>query len=201
MLQERLRGAPLHNPVELQVLKTVGVLNLLEPLPGLTCTLEQVSFAIADQREDRAVSQAVTNLIKKGVLFKRQATDELCVWPRSSVDLAGEYERAVRQVGPVRRLDTVLAELPAARPIVAHRHYIQTGTLRTLDVHVLPDIQALTGELGAEAVFDAQLQIVPVYPEDDHKAVATGLRAASKAQPVGVVCASQVVSQHARETS
>ena len=201
MLQERLRGAPLHNPVELEVLKTVGVLNLLEPLPGLTCTVEQVSFAIADQRKDRAVTQAVTNLIKKGVLFKRQATDELCVWPRSSVDLAGEYERAVRQVGPVRRLDTVLAELPTARPIVAHRHYIQTGTLRTLDVLVLPDIQALTNELGGEAVFDAQLLIVPVYPEEDYNAVVAALRAASKAQAVGVVCALQVVSQDALDAA
>ncbi|MEL7025269.1 MAG: hypothetical protein AAGL69_16160 [Pseudomonadota bacterium] len=201
MLQERLRGAPLHNPVELNVLKTVGVLNVLEPMPGIACTLEHLSFAIADQRKNRAVTQAVANLIKKGVLFKRQATDELCVWPRSSVDLAGEYQRAVRQVGPVHRLDTVLADMPSARPVVAHRHYIETGTLRTLDVRVLPDIKTLKSGSNSADAFDAALLIVPVYPTDDLEGVATALRAASKSQPLGVVCTVQVVSQAALDAA
>ncbi len=201
MLQESLRSAPLRNPIELLVLKTVGVLNLLEPLPGLSCSLEQITFAIADRRKDRAVTQAATNLTKKGVLFKRQATGEYCLWPRSSVDLTGEYERAIRQVGPVRRLDTVLAELPAARPIVAHRHYIETGTLRTLDVQVVPDIQSLTRESSSGEPFDAKLLIVPTYPEDDHESTARALRSASKTQPFGVACAIQVVSQDALDAA
>ncbi len=201
LLQERLRGAPLHNPVELNVLKTVGVLNLLEPLPGIASTGEQVTFAVADRRSDRPVSRAISALIEKGVLFRRQATDELCVWPRSSVDLAGEYKRALTQVGTVTRLDTVLADLPASRPIVAHKHYIDTGTLRTLDVHVLPDIKAIEDHTAQAALCDATLLVVPVYPHDDAKAVSASLSKMSKTLPEGTVTATQAVSRGALDAA
>lgn len=197
LLQERLRGAPLHDQTELDVLKTVGVLNLLEPLPGMECAGEQVAFAIADRRTDRLVNKAIGTLIERGVLFKRQATDELCVWPRSSVDLAGEYRKAVRQVGNVKRLDAVLADLPVARPIVAHRHYIDTGTLRTLDVQVLPDLSSINDKAEQAEFCDATLFVVPIYPGDDPKAISTSLRTISKALSGSTVVATQNVSQDA----
>lgn len=195
MLQDSLRGAPLHNDLELNVLKSIGVLNLLEPLPSIDCTLEQVSFAVLDETNSRAVGQAVESLIQRNVVFIRRATSELCVWPRSSVDLAREYRRTKPQVGEIRRLDDLIQKLPTPRPIVAHRHYIRTGTLRTLSVRVAPHIDAIANLDSESTLADGNLYIVPVYPDQNAADVDAMLRQTSEELPQGTVLAARALDQ------
>src|SRR3546814_14259377 len=56
------------------------------------------------------------------------------LWSRSGVDLGDSLEQARRSVPALKRLHDVAHLLPAPRPLVAHRHYNETGTLRTFDV-------------------------------------------------------------------
>lgn len=193
LLQDCLRAAPFHDELELNVLKTVGVLNLLEPVPNVEATRESVSFALTDKTTSKAVFGAIERLTKKNVLFRRPATSELCIWPRSSVDLAGEFQRLKPRFSASRRLDSVLSELPRARPIVAHKHYIETGTLRCLSVHIAPDLQSVRDKVLDDTNFDGALWVLPVYPDESRASVDRALEKASKRVPDSVVIAAQPI--------
>jgi hypothetical protein len=51
------------------------------------------------------------------------------LWPHTSVDLEAAYENATRAVGTVRSVSGTIEEFLEMRPLVARRHYIETGKL------------------------------------------------------------------------
>lgn len=167
LLIEVLRAAPVYTPLELQCLKTVGLLNLLEPQPGLSATIDHVAFAIGDDPADAPVCEALKKLVEKCLLYVRPATQELCLWPQSSVDVASEVARARKRLPELRRLGTLIEHLPPARPVVAHRHYLETGTLRVAHVTLVDDGVALEKHLANPSTGDGRIVIVPRYPDQD----------------------------------
>ena len=199
LLQECMRSAPFHDGTELDVLKTVGVLNLLEPIPNMAATAVSVALAVSDSPKSKAVLAAIDRLVGKNVLFRRPATDELCIWPRSSVDISREFRRLESRIGSVRRLDEVLSRMPAPRPIVAHRHYIQTGTLRSLQIKIFADANASAIENGVAGgdLVDGCMGVVPVYPDQDEAAVLKALIDCSSRLPESVVLVPQPVDDRA----
>ena len=141
--------------LELNILKTVGILNLLND-GDLVPTEEALVCALAGV--DLAVSQRVRTTVEKlrhgkRVLYDRGRARGLCVWPHTAVDLEKAYEDACRVVAPPRRVASFIAELLEARPVVARRHYIETGNLRYCDVKYCPvrDLPALGEESGTAA--------------------------------------------------
>ena len=56
------------------------------------------------------------------------------LWPHTSVDLEAAYESATKAVGTVRSVGGNIEEFLEMRPLVARRHYIETGNLRFFDV-------------------------------------------------------------------
>jgi hypothetical protein len=195
LLLEVLRAAPVYSPLELQCLKTVGVLNLLEPQPGLAITREHVAFAVGDDENDDAVREALTKLIEKCLLYVRPATQELCLWPQSSVDVASEVARARKRAPELRRLEAVLEHLPAARPVVAHRHYLESGTLRTAHVCLVDDVAVLERYLAEPVSADGRIVIVPRYPDQDASDTAQRVAAASAAATAGTLIAIREISE------
>lgn len=57
------------------------------------------------------------------------------MWPHTSVDLEDAYERASQVLGTLSRITDMVKDYIELRPIVARRHYIQTGNLRYFEVH------------------------------------------------------------------
>ena len=125
--------------LEIEVLKTVGMLNLLNAndlLPTETVIVQ----AVAGTRKDlyRAVSRAIDTLkYEKRVLYDRGIAGGLCLWPHTSVDLDAAYKNAEREVGSIQGVSERITEYLDARPIVARRHYIQTGNLRHFKIQYL----------------------------------------------------------------
>jgi hypothetical protein len=195
LLLEVLRTAPVYSPLELQCLKTVGVLNLIEPQPGFGATADHVAFAICDDECSPAVRDTVAKLVDKCLLYLRPATQELCLWPQSSVDVASEVARARKRAPELRRLGTLIEHLPAARPVVAHRHYLETGTLRTAQVSLIDDMAALEKHLAQPALADGRIVIVPRYPDQDAAQTAQRIVAASAQAPAGTLVALRTISE------
>jgi hypothetical protein len=130
-----VRSFPSENEVELAVLKTAGLLNLRNT-PALTPTMEALTLAVADlgtQTEQDAKS-ALQRLRSRNVLYSRGAASAYYLWSHTSLDLDAAYETAKRAVGSQHRVAARIKDRLQSRPIVARRHYIQTGNLRHFDV-------------------------------------------------------------------
>ena len=122
--------------VQLEVLKTVGILNLLND-SDLLATEESVLCALSsnDKRLEQNVRAALSVLHKhKRIVYDRGRARGLCLWPHSSVDLEKAYEDACRAIDTPQHVAALIQDYLETRPIVARRHYIETGNLRHAEV-------------------------------------------------------------------
>lgn len=124
-------------PGELEILKTVGVLNLLDA-DDLRATDEMIVSAVGSgthQGRRSSVTQSIKSLKSKtGVLHSRGRAGGYCLWPYTSVNLELAYERAVDAVPAQANVSTKIVSYVHSRPLVARRHYIETGNLRYFEV-------------------------------------------------------------------
>ncbi len=124
------------SPFEVAMLKTVGVLNMLDD-QKLTATEGALKQALTNTcvPGEPSFTKTLHSLrSNKHVLYFRGAASGYCLWPYTSVNLELKYAEAERAV---RRIDNVVeavAETLTQRPIVARRHYVETGNLRHFDL-------------------------------------------------------------------
>ena len=136
------------DPLELLVVKTIGMLNLLDN-PDLLPTEDAIVAALGGPGgyPEDAVRESLKTLHKnRRVLFRRGISGAFCLWPHTSVDLEAAYDRATKVIGHIESVGPHLREFLETRPLVARRHYIQTGNLRYFDVRYSP-----IGEIEAAA--------------------------------------------------
>lgn len=124
------------DPLHTQIVKTVGVLNLLNS-SDLTPTTETVSLCLTGVKDDASVREAIDILKSdagKRVLFDRGVSGGLCLWPHISVDLERAQKTAESMIGPIKSpADFIQTHLDNTN-LVARRHYIKTGNLRYFSV-------------------------------------------------------------------
>ena len=112
------------------VLKTVGLLSMYGAGVGLSASKEAIDLAVGcDSRTALAI------LEDRSIIVYRKHAGGYGLWDGSDVDLDAAFARAREHVDSgdvVARLRRSLA----LRPLVARKHYAETGTLRFLDVTV-----------------------------------------------------------------
>lgn len=131
-----VRSFPSKNEIELSVLKTVALLNLLEA-PELPPTSDIIAMSVADGNNctKEQVCETLEYLHReRHILYFRGKLGGYCLWSHMSVNLDAAYDDAGRAIKPKRRVSQWIKESLEGRPLIARRHYIQTGTLRTFDV-------------------------------------------------------------------
>lgn len=151
------------DPAHLQLLKTVGILNLLND--DLLATEQSLLVALADG-ENQSLRQVKAALQKlhgvKRVLYDRGRTRGFCLWPHTSVDIEKAYDESRRVVQATKRVASLIQDHLETRPIVARRHYIESGNLRHYDVRYVP-ISELTKYFSNDAVTGADgLIVIPL---------------------------------------
>ena len=159
--------------LQVKVLKTVGILNLLNDA-DLLPTQESIACAISggDAPEEAQVRAALDRLHRdKRILYDRGRARGLCLWPHTSVDLEKAYDDACRAVETPRRVAGLIKDFLETRPIVARRHYIETGNLRHWDVRYCSVIQLpeLVGQTTTES--DGVI-LVPLCESPDERKIA-----------------------------
>ena len=155
---------------QLQILKTVALLNLLD-VPNLLATDAVLAVAVGNdgRMNERRLKDALRHLARdKCVLYHRGTAGGYCLWPHTSVNLERAYQEAFRTVGTPQRISSSIQEGLETRPLVARRHYIETGNLRHFDVCYTPitDLPALNGEEWASA--DGRV-IVPLCETEEER--------------------------------
>lgn len=128
-------------PVELDILKTVGILNLLDA-DDLRPTKDVVLLAVApvaDGSKKAQWARALAGLrARTGILYDRGQAGGYCLWPYTSVNLELAYERAVEAIPTTLQVSSRIAAYVETRPVVARRHYITKGNLRYFEVKYSP---------------------------------------------------------------
>ncbi len=168
--------------VELKVVKTVGILNLLDQTDLLpTDQALEAALGGAAGVEPRKLRAAIEHLqLGRRVLFKRGVTGSYRLWSHTSVDLQAAYEKATKAIGKVRRVGQTLTEMLATHPIVARRHYILTGNMRYFSVRycAVDEIESVAAEAtDADGVIivalcETQEECDAVAHKAKHKALA-----------------------------
>ena len=131
-ISEVLDRAADADAIETAVLKTIGVLNLIDA-PGFAATTESLSAALFPTFASGDVDSAVARLLTDGLLFRRPGRSELRLWTSRRVDLSSiwnEAEDAVDVRSVLRYLPRHLAGLLIRPHVLARRHSVLTGTNR-----------------------------------------------------------------------
>ncbi len=123
-------------PEEVAMLKTVGVLNMLDDqkLRASEDVLEAALNQTCIPGKWGFDATLKTLRTKKRVLYYRGASGGYCLWPYTSVNLELKYAEAEKAVRKDSNVVDAVAENLLERPIVARRHYVTTGNLRHFDL-------------------------------------------------------------------
>jgi hypothetical protein len=140
-------------------LKALALISVLEPLAGLASDADTIAWATGVDAEVAAADLDV--LLARGLVHRRAGRQDFSLWSSSSVDLEDWLQRARATIPAPRRLDDGIMSALRSRPLAAHRHYQQTGTLRTFSV-------VAGSDAGADDV-DGTITIVPIYPDEDRE--------------------------------
>lgn len=131
---------------DLHILKSVAILNLIDS-PLLLASEEAIALAVDGSSDEAAsrIKRSVKALQRgKAVLYYRGASGGYCLWPHTSVNLERAYQDARDALPVPQRISTLIREQLETRPLVARKHYIETGNLRHFDVQFVPasDLQS-----------------------------------------------------------
>ena len=162
------------------ILKTIALVAVLEPLPGLVADVKTIAWSLGSN--ETGVQQVLNQLAERSLIYRRPHRDDYSLWANSSVDLSRWLDEAKTKVRTPERIEEVQPLLNPSRPAVAHRHYHETGTLRTFEV------QLWNGENVGMRSSDGLILVVPIYPGDDWKKIPRKAVNAAECDPLALVC-------------
>ncbi len=159
-IESVVESFPRNQPLELQILKTVAILNVIDS-PQLLAREDAIAAAVDSLTTD--TSKKVKGTLKslqreKSVLYFRGVAGGYCLWPHTSVNLERAYQEASAAVPIPQRIGPQIQEQLETRPLVARRHYIKTGNLRHFDVQFVPTAE-LQETLARRTSADGQVVV------------------------------------------
>lgn len=143
-IQDLIQDARERSSDTIQILKTIGILNLATSTGTLRATPELVALALCDRpnsKEQQRWHQIIQELQEKGVITYRSQLNELRIWEGSDFNV----EVAIRDLLEKERLPLadLLTGVRPLKPLVAQRHYTTTGTLRYFEQRYVDSLTKL----------------------------------------------------------
>jgi hypothetical protein len=192
-IESVVESFPREQSVELRILKTVAILNLIDS-PQLLASEDAIAAAVDGTTEDAAakIKRSLKSLQRgKAVLYYRGAAGGYCLWPHTSVNLERAYQDACKAVSVPQRIGPLIREKLETRPLVARRHYIETGNLRHFDVHFVPASE-LQETVAAQTDADGQVIVTLCETElDRRKAIGVATSKAMGNHKAGLIAVPQ----------
>ncbi len=157
------------NNTELHILKTIALLNLIDDNSFLP-SAKAIELAVAgnNSRSKNNVGSCLDYLQKKKrIIYNRGTSGGFCLWPYTSVNLEKVYDEAKREIGNLDSISKYLKNHLKLRPLVARRHYIETGNLRHFDVKYV-STDELSTEIDNVNEFSDGIILVPLCETEEH---------------------------------
>lgn len=135
-IETRIRDTAGLSLIEVSVLKTIGILNLISAGGVYRASRDSIAFAIADSTysDDGAgdVRDALETLLDKGIIVYRDFADEFRIWIGTDYPLQEKLQNE-RSDARVKKLDQLLSATITLAPLVASRHSQSKGVLRIFE--------------------------------------------------------------------
>ncbi len=158
------------NKTELHILKTIAILNLIDD-NSLLPSAKAIELAVAgnNSRDKNSVGVGLDYLQKKKrVIYNRGTSGGFCLWPYTSVNLEKVYDEAKKEIGSLDSISKYLKTQLQSRPLVARRHYIETGNLRHFDVKYV-SIDEFSSEINNVNKFSDGIILVPLCETEEDR--------------------------------
>lgn len=128
---ESVGGDILH----IRLLKTIALVDLFKERAGLVPSFDLLRICESAER-DEAVQGALADLSKWSLITFRKFTNAYAIFEGSDFDIDAAVEVALREI---REIDFAgLRRLAGLQPLLAKRHYHETGALRWFDINLVP---------------------------------------------------------------
>lgn len=185
LIDSVIQTFPASSEIEKNILKTVGLLNILDN-NTLLATEDVIALTVACKESNATEIASVIKTLRdeKRILYFRGISGGYSLWPYTSVNLEAAYKEASRAVGSHVRVSSIIQEYLETRPLVARRHYIETGNMRHFEVRYMPVAQ-LDGAIDFNAQSNDGLIIIPLCetPQERHEALLLAQKEKCKGNP------------------
>ena len=121
--------------IEIKVLKTIGIFELLKDKSGLPTTEESLEIAFSGEFEPKQIEQVLVGLQNHSEIVFRKHVGQYVLYAGSDFDIDQSVSEIVaRKDFSSIRLIQSLADIP---PLLAKRHYENTGAMRWFSLSVV----------------------------------------------------------------
>jgi hypothetical protein len=163
---ERLYDA---SETEVFLAKSIGLLQILGSAVGILPSGHTLQAAMKGVGTESEIEAALRSLTRRSVVVFRRHTGSYALWEGSDVDIEDRLQVARQSVERDQNLAAFLTREAPPQPLIARRHYFQTGTLRYFEV-VFCDRSDLQGDLFQSRLtgeaLDADGRVVLCLPRD-----------------------------------
>lgn len=182
---DRLHDA---SDVQIRLAKTIGLLQALGPAAGFPASSTVLVAALRGVAGEGEVEAALKELSRRSVVVFRRHTGSYALWEGSDVDIEDRLQAARQSVERDQSLPTFLSRQLPPQPLIARRHYFQTGTLRYFEAVYCgrSDLQTDLFSSALGGAGDADGRVLYCLPRDpgDRKAMREQITSAGGDVPV-----------------
>lgn len=188
MIEEALQRLPEDaDPMDSRVVKALGVLSSLRETAGLSASAPLLGLALCEhgsrlKATQKSVLQSLQRLREAKVVLHQSFRDRYQLWDGSDLDLDARLVEAFDETRNSVNLVQRVTRLVEPRPVMARRHFFETGTLRYFDIRYKP-VEAAHGALIPEPG-ESDGEVWLVLPSSKHEADAAA-RALVEPREVG----------------
>ena len=180
---ESIGGDALH----IRLLKTIAVVDLFKERSALAAGFVLLQACFPDIAES-ALREALNWLDRHALTLFRKFLDAYAVYAGSDFDV----EAAIRiELAGIEAIDfTALKALAGLHPILAKRHYHETGALRWFEVSLVPlrnIVESATQFQPSNGAMGRLLLAIPTEGENDDEAACLCLKAAGLARRQDII--------------
>ena len=171
----------------LRLLKVVALIGMFRERSGLTASKELLQWALTDCT-GQEIEDDLARLMEWSQVVYRKFDDSYSVFEGSDFDIEDAVTEVLESIGDVDfgRLEA----LAGLQPVVAKRHYHETGAFRWFDVRIAPLAaveEAASAYAPCNGAIGAFFLALPTQGESDDQACATSRRVVDKAADWDVV--------------
>ena len=131
---ERCRASG-NDDLEERLLKVIGLVDMFKERSGLVASQELLSLAVADCTDSR-VRGVLERLQEASLVIYRKFSNSYSIFEGSDFDIEKAVDEAYETVDEVDF--TRLTDLSGLQPVIAKRHYHETGAIRWFETSVVP---------------------------------------------------------------
>lgn len=141
-----------------EVVKVVGVLNVLGQFSHLSASAGMISLAVQDSvSPDGPLQSILKELRDASILTYRRYKKSYQIWEGSDVDIEKRIAEGERKTHQNRGLADSVRYYMTSRPMIARRHSFETGMLRLFDVMYVDSLESLKQVIEARTEVDGQV--------------------------------------------